>query len=133
MGVEGFFIFIYFLFIYFGVPGLSCSMWTLRCAVRAGSSSPTRDGTGPPALGAGSPTHWTTREVPGTSVDRKNSFFFPFSLPPSLPSLLPSPSSILHYRLLLDNPYSSLCCMYNISLLLIYFIHYSLYLLIPYP
>ena len=29
-----------------------------------GSSSPTRDGTRPPALGAWDLSHWTTREVP---------------------------------------------------------------------
>ena len=44
---------------------LSCGMQTLSCGMHVGSSSPARDRTrAPPALGAWSPTHWTTREVP---------------------------------------------------------------------
>ena len=52
---------------------LSCGMKTLSCGMHAGCSSPTRDQTGPPALGAWSLAHWTTREVPYTTVHlRKN-------------------------------------------------------------
>ena len=43
---------------------LSCSMRTLSRGMHAGSSSLTRDRTQTPALGAWSPTHWTTWEVP---------------------------------------------------------------------
>ena len=43
-------------FIYLAVPGLRCSMWDL---VPQPGIKP-----GPPALGAESLSHWTTREVP---------------------------------------------------------------------
>ena len=58
-----------------GMWDLPCGMWDLfffllvaacvllSCNMHAGSSSQTRDRTGPPALGARSLTHWTTREV----------------------------------------------------------------------
>ena len=42
----------------------SCGMRTLSCSMHVGSSSPTRNRTQPPSLGAWSLTHWTTREVP---------------------------------------------------------------------
>ena len=48
-----------YLFIYLAAPGLSCGMWDL---VPWRGIEP-----GPPALGAGSLSHWTTREVPGSS------------------------------------------------------------------
>ena len=53
------FLYIYFLFIYLAAPGLSCGMGDL---VPWPGIEP-----GPPALGAGSLSHWTTREVPGSS------------------------------------------------------------------
>ena len=42
----------------------SCSMRTLSCGMHVGSNSPPGIEPGPPALGAWSLTHWTTREVP---------------------------------------------------------------------
>ena len=74
-----------YLFIYLAAPGLSCSTWDLRCHVwdllvaackTFSCGGPTlscsmwdldpRAGVEPvpPALGAWSLSHWTTREVP---------------------------------------------------------------------
>ena len=57
-----FLIVIYFiyLFIYLAVPGLSGSMWDLVPRLMIKPS--------PPALGAQSLSHWTTREVPKGSI-----------------------------------------------------------------
>ena len=54
----------FFFFLNSVAPGLSCGMWTLSCGTHGGSSSLTRDRTGPPVLGAQSLNHWTTRKVP---------------------------------------------------------------------
>ena len=53
------------LFIHFiqAEPGLSCGMQTLSCSIQDLVSQPGIK-PGPPALGAWSLTHWTTREVP---------------------------------------------------------------------
>ena len=83
-------LFIYLkIFIYLftlAVPGLCCSTWDLRSSMRdlwlqhAGSflvAACLRDlapqpgvEPGPPALGAWSLTHWTTREVPACVLDK---------------------------------------------------------------
>ena len=58
-----FLIFKIYLFIYFAVLGLGCSMQDLQLQ-HAGFSSLTRGmKRGPPALGTQSLTYWTTREV----------------------------------------------------------------------
>ena len=55
-----FFFLIVIYFIYLAVPGLSGSMWDLvpRLVIKPS----------PPALGAQSLSHWTTREVPIGSI-----------------------------------------------------------------
>ena len=55
-----------FLFIYLDTSGLSCTQ-DLQLQ-HMGSSSLTRNQTGPPALGAWSLSHWTTREVPSLGL-----------------------------------------------------------------
>ena len=52
-----------------GIFVAACGMFIATCGIfslrHVGSSSLTRDGAWPPALGAQSLNHWTTREVPG--------------------------------------------------------------------
>ena len=56
-------------FIYLAVFDLSHSTQDLQSSLGpVGSSSLTRNRTQPPALGAQSPSHWTTRQVPPLSV-----------------------------------------------------------------
>ena len=69
-----FFVFNIYLFI-LAVPGLSCGMWNLLVAAYGLLSCGMWDRvpwpgieSRPPALGARSLTHWTTREVPRDSL-----------------------------------------------------------------
>ena len=58
-------LFFFLIFIYFAAPGLIFCTRSLWSSLRhAGSSSLMRDRTWPPALGAWSLSHWTTREIP---------------------------------------------------------------------
>ena len=54
-----------YLFIYLPVPGLSCGSRDLSCGIRDLVPWPGIK-PGPPALGAWSLNHWTTKEVPQT-------------------------------------------------------------------
>ena len=63
--MEGAQAFFKYLFIYLAAPGLRWGMWDLLI-VACGLYFPDRGSNpGPPALGAWSLNHWTTREVPG--------------------------------------------------------------------
>ena len=53
----------FYLFIYLAAPGLTCSVRALSCGIRDLVPWPGIE-PGPPALGAWSLNHWTTREVP---------------------------------------------------------------------
>ena len=56
---------LFFLSIYLATPGLSCSMRTLSCA--CGIQFPDQGLNPGPCIRSRSPSHWTTREVPGPS------------------------------------------------------------------
>ena len=67
--IKGFWACFLYLFIYLAVPGLSCSIWVQVPRPEIESQ--------PPALGMGSSSLWTTREVP----DIKGFFFLVYIKP----------------------------------------------------